>query len=1265
MKRGKVLVFGFVLFIFVSVFFFVAGQSDSPTPASSVSPFPVLSTPGDLSPLDSEVNLQKDYVERLRNNFPVGFQESYSKDIPLGLSVFSLKRNEKISIVSEIVFKNQKASIVSDNDFLTPETIGNEFIKKYKFDLGLSGISLDPLSIFSNSYQLNYPSGQGGILYQQIVKNLLTGEDVSVYGGYVFLGTREGEDGVYLDYYKSNIFSTESLSKGPSLTAEQAIKIAKDTLSIVDLGYKYVDSNSIKSRLVAYPINGLTWAYVLRFPIHSFKSEQLEVVVVEPGIVVNYYNDLMSAKVSGAIYLRNPKEPQTDRLFANNYIWINGEQKQTDSEGEYNIEVGQVNLESRLEGQWAKVIDKQTDITISMKREGTSNYDIYWKDFDISFNQEQSNVFYHINVVHDFALQPHLNVKEMNFQMLGYVNHPRTCNAYYTDEEGAESINFFQRGDSCEATSLLSDVIYHEYGHGILQHTLDPKWANQNFPYWDETGNMHESFADYIACTINNDPCVGEGFKKNRACLRRCDTEDKYPNDYFPEPHSGAQILTGAWWDIRKKMVEKLGEVEGVRYTDALVAHSFRSRPTSFVEHVNSIIRTDDDNFNLDDGTPNIGILCPSFLNHGILSEFCAGHIDSPLAYLQSPKKDEEFDLEEKLIKITGTAWPSKGSSISRWILEYGKYNPKTKSAENWIKIKESTIPIKHELLETWDVSGVDAGQYILRLVVYDVNGDRAESFSIFKLYHLVKLNILSADFDPQNNLIVGVAVKERSQEGTILERFDKETGPCTLVPCYCTLGSLCSLKYHSFSDESDFILSISSVRSDIDFQNKYIFIKRYRESLDTLNFDLHDTREIVTNIDDIKGKWNMEISNTPGKIYVSTKPDLDLFYDDYVLFFPYVLYDQQNNRFLMIEDIISYPFEGDLSLLDAEMKNIKIHFSAPFNSHYQTLSIDSTPQSQERMFNLLSLQGRVHGAGRFQINEGDYDFYYLEKLDDMGLNYNFEGGSVLKFSDEPPRLFNPTVTWSNKYLGNSLDDIHIFKEPIKLNFLPLRSFPLREDLIYFFDRGGLPYKDDDLIATLEDSEGGVIGGLFPTMSKISVKYPDGNIETFSSVDSKDEDIIIFVPWLLSADKNVKESNVVEYAVIYIPGLIGVYDIAWGPFGKFNVEDRDVNMFKDGHTLVINQEFYYDGEKFQKVFLRGDSNADEKVDISDAVFILNYLFNGGTTPQCLDAADADDNGNLQITDAIKILSHLFTGGGAPPFPYPERGGDLTEDNLGC
>ena len=81
-------------------------------------------------------------------------------------------------------------------------------------------------------------------------------------------------------------------------------------------------------------------------------------------------------------------------------------------------------------------------------------------------------------------------------------------------------------------------------------------------------------------------------------------------------------------------------------------------------------------------------------------------------------------------------------------------------------------------------------------------------------------------------------------------------------------------------------------------------------------------------------------------------------------------------------------------------------------------------------------------------------------------------------------------------------------------------------------------------------------------------------------------------------------------------------------------------------------------------FVRGDANQDTRVDISDALKILFYLF-AGASSTCPDALDGDDSGDISLTDAIYLLRYLFQGGDTLPAPFPAVGADPTQDTLGC
>jgi len=81
-------------------------------------------------------------------------------------------------------------------------------------------------------------------------------------------------------------------------------------------------------------------------------------------------------------------------------------------------------------------------------------------------------------------------------------------------------------------------------------------------------------------------------------------------------------------------------------------------------------------------------------------------------------------------------------------------------------------------------------------------------------------------------------------------------------------------------------------------------------------------------------------------------------------------------------------------------------------------------------------------------------------------------------------------------------------------------------------------------------------------------------------------------------------------------------------------------------------------------FTRGDSNRDRKVDLSDAVFTLRWLFLGEAEPDCQESADSDRDGAVSLTDAVYLLRHLFLAGLPPAPPFPEcRQTDMYE--LAC
>lgn len=81
-------------------------------------------------------------------------------------------------------------------------------------------------------------------------------------------------------------------------------------------------------------------------------------------------------------------------------------------------------------------------------------------------------------------------------------------------------------------------------------------------------------------------------------------------------------------------------------------------------------------------------------------------------------------------------------------------------------------------------------------------------------------------------------------------------------------------------------------------------------------------------------------------------------------------------------------------------------------------------------------------------------------------------------------------------------------------------------------------------------------------------------------------------------------------------------------------------------------------------YARGNCASDGRLDLSDVVFLLNFLYRGGLEPTCQRACDTTSDGRLDLSDAALLLTLLFQGAG--PLPTPTRcGADLEPGALTC
>ena len=125
-----------------------------------------------------------------------------------------------------------------------------------------------------------------------------------------------------------------------------------------------------------------------------------------------------------------------------------------------------------------------------------------------------------------------------------------------------------------------------------------------------------------------------------------------------------------------------------------------------------------------------------------------------------------------------------------------------------------------------------------------------------------------------------------------------------------------------------------------------------------------------------------------------------------------------------------------------------------------------------------------------------------------------------------------------------------------------------------------------------------------------------------------------------------------------------------GPYRLTNVEviDAGVGFIRADLADDVHPTSAYSWSEFSLpgglLFLRGDTNNDQQVDISDSITLLRHLFTDPDTAlTCRDASDANADGAIDLSDAVSIVNYLFLGqGGGIPQPYPDCG---QNENLGC
>ncbi len=127
------------------------------------------------------------------------------------------------------------------------------------------------------------------------------------------------------------------------------------------------------------------------------------------------------------------------------------------------------------------------------------------------------------------------------------------------------------------------------------------------------------------------------------------------------------------------------------------------------------------------------------------------------------------------------------------------------------------------------------------------------------------------------------------------------------------------------------------------------------------------------------------------------------------------------------------------------------------------------------------------------------------------------------------------------------------------------------------------------------------------------------------------------------------------------PGTGAVCQVYFTPLSEGTVSFRLVDYYLDysyaltrgGQSMLVTEDLaailpvVVGGNITVLPYLCGDANSDKIVNVSDAVWIINYVFAGGDPPDPLESGDANCDGVCNVSDAVGIINYVFVDGNQP------------------
>jgi hypothetical protein len=255
---------------------------------------------------------------------------------------------------------------------------------------------------------------------------------------------------------------------------------------------------------------------------------------------------------------------------------------------------------------------------------------------DINARHDERDVFDAINDIHDFISLFDPDFGYIHQRISAYVN--RTDGFCPGNAWWDGTINFCAEGGGYANTGEIQGVAHHEYGHGI-----------QDFILGQQGGQgLGEGNSDVMANLITRDHHIGRGFYLGNCTsgIRNSLNTLRYPEDVIGQPiHSAGRVIAGFHWDFMDLMRAEYGDDLGIMMAGERW-HFGRvlEHPLTQPDQVLATFIADDDDANLDNGTPHHPYLCEAAENHGFeCPEILTGLV---IVHTPVPSHEEEGDVD-------------------------------------------------------------------------------------------------------------------------------------------------------------------------------------------------------------------------------------------------------------------------------------------------------------------------------------------------------------------------------------------------------------------------------------------------------------------------------------------------------------------------------------------------------------------------------------------------------------------------------------------